>query len=245
MRLWRSWRSKRLLELSRPLEINSVLRSRPMTCPLLLQVTPTQEQQSVLEFQDMSLEETEESNTTVCFKWSNDSCWSSIHLLWTAEMILAQIVAKNRKKLSKVFILDNLVATLSKSEELLMGLVAWIGCNWNSLTFIMLKIKSWTWPTNSLLLFFNWNMSTSYRQILTWVPKQVLNIHIGKTGTSWKLKLGTTKCGSRSTFLLFNKFGRIEFVVERKYNSYLLDIKMGNWSKRTQILLFISHFTHR
>ncbi|CAL2268480.1 unnamed protein product [Prunus armeniaca] len=37
-------------------EIVLLLRSRPTTCPSLVQVTPTQEQQSVLEFQDMSEE---------------------------------------------------------------------------------------------------------------------------------------------------------------------------------------------
>jgi hypothetical protein len=54
---WRCIRLKRLLELLNPPTICSPLRSRPITRPLLSQVTPLQLQQVVVLFHDFSLVE--------------------------------------------------------------------------------------------------------------------------------------------------------------------------------------------
>ena len=106
--------------------------SRPRIRPLALQVTPTQEQQSVLEFQKISLDEKEASNTSPFLKWSNDSCWSGIHLLCTTGMMLmlTQSMIKKRKKSSKVFMLIIIyLETLKKSEQHLTVMVTFIGWN--------------------------------------------------------------------------------------------------------------------
>ncbi|GKG54977.1 hypothetical protein Tco_0562964, partial [Tanacetum coccineum] len=55
-RLSRCFRPKRALESSIPPDIISLLKSKPITLPLMLQVTPPHEQQSVaLGFQDTAL----------------------------------------------------------------------------------------------------------------------------------------------------------------------------------------------